>query len=370
MSFLKNWTLPIAITVGAFFYLLFAYVPALDEAGEVLSPVFDTLLPLTLFLTLFVTFSKVDFHLMKLRRWQLSILATQLLLIGILVLAILYLPSLQGGVGGGSLPAPTGEGSGKGLKLLLEAVLICVIAPCASASPVVTAKLGGDLTQMTTFVLLSSLVASLLIPAVFPLVEPHQINESSSIFNSQFSISQYSFFNSQFLSAFLAILQRLAVVLLLPLLLGAIVRHWVKPLYQWFLRTPDLGFYLWSISLAITSGITVKNIVHSQAGLGLLAAIAVLTLCTSIVQFRLGRVIGNIYHERICTGQAMFQKNTGLAIWIAYTYLTPIASIGAGCYVLWQNIINSYELWRHRHNVASTAGTAATPTASQRNTPQ
>jgi BASS family bile acid:Na+ symporter len=26
-----------------------------------------------------------------------------------------------------------------------------------------------------------------------------------------------------------------------------------------------------------------------------------------------------------------------------------VASIGAGCYVLWQNIINSLELWEYRN---------------------
>lgn len=329
LRFLKNWTLPVAIAVGGLCYLLFALTPALDAAGNALLPLFETLLPLTIFLTLFVTFSKVDFHLMRLRRWHLAILMTQLLLVGVLTAIILLvreelttlIPSLGIAASPGSEPIFL-------LSTCLEAMLVCVIAPCASASPVVTAKLGGDLTQMTTFVLLSSLVTSLLIPAVFPILEPHE--------------------GSTFLSAFLLILQRLATVLLLPLLLGVVVRHWVKPLYDWFMRTPDLGFYLWSVSLAITSGITVKNIFHSGAGLGLLLAIAVLTLLTSLLQFHIGRLVGQRLGERICTGQAMFQKNTGLAIWIAYVYLTPLASIGAGCYVLWQNIINSYELWQHR----------------------
>ena len=310
-TFLKNWTLPVAIAVGTVCYLLFAFTPSLDAAGDALLPVFETLLPLTIFMTLFVTFSKVDFHRMRLHRWQAVVLLLQLLLVVIFMGLILQLTSQ---------------------KLLLEAVLICIIAPCASASPVVTAKLGGDLTQMTTFVLLSSLVASVLIPAVFPVLEPHE--------------------GLTFLSAFLVILRRLATVLLLPLLLGAIVRHWVKPLYDWFLRTPDLGFYLWSVSLSITAGITVRNILHSRASLALLLAIAFFTLLTAIVQFRLGRAVGRAYGEHICTGQAMFQKNTGLAIWIAYVYLTPIASIGAGCYVLWQNIINSLELWQHHKKTA------------------
>ena len=360
LRFLKNWTLPVAIAVGTVLYFIFAFVPELDEMGNTLSPVFDTLLPLTIFLTLFVTFSKVDFHLMQQRRWHFYILAMQFFLTGVLVIAILFL-----------LPAPTGEASEKEFKLLLEAILICVIAPCASASPVVTSKLGGDLTQMTTFVLLSSFVTSLLIPAIFPLVEPSPINDYQLAFNEASSPPLHSFiFHSPFISAFLTILQRLATVLLLPLLLGAIVRHWVKPLYRWFQRTPDLGFYLWSVSLAITAGITMRNIVHSELSGLLFLLIAIATLCTSFIQFRIGRFVGARTGEHICTGQAMFQKNTGLAIWIAYTYLTPIASIGAGCYVLWQNIINSYELWRHRQSVASAAGTTTAPTTSQRNTPR
>ena len=331
-SFLKNWTLPVAIAVGIFFYLLFAYTPALSTAGDALLPVFETLLPLTIFCTLFITFSKVDFHLMRLRRWHLYILLAQVSLMGLLVVLTLFLlPSITGGVLEVS-SVPLGRAGGGSSKLLLEAVLICIIAPCASASPVVTAKLGGDLTQMTTFVLLSALVSSLLIPVIFPMLEP------PSIVSSFLSILHCS----------LAIFRRLAMVLLLPLVLGAIVRHWVKPLYQWFMRTPDLGFYCWCVSLAITAGITVRNIVHSQVGLLLLGAIAFLTLLTSLLQFAIGRLVGKAVGERICTGQAMFQKNTGLAIWIAYVYLTPIASIGAGCYVLWQNMINSFELWQHR----------------------
>ncbi len=321
--FLKNWTLPVAITTGSLLYLLFALTPALDTAGDVFLPIFEVLLPLTIFLTLFITFSKVDFHVMRLRRWHAYILIAQLLAIAVLTGIILF---IQHSVLQSSDSQVLTVISHK--VLLLEAVLICVIAPCASASPVVTSKLGGDLTQMTTFVLLSSVVIAVLIPVVFPMLEPQS--------------------GATFLKAFSAILQRLASVLLLPLVLGAIVRHWVKPLYNWFMHTPDLGFYCWSISLSIVAGITVRNILHSHAGSHLLGDIAMLTFLTAIMQFILGRFIGKCVGSPICAGQGMFQKNTGLAIWIAYTYLTPEASIGAGCYVLWQNIINSVELWQHR----------------------
>ena len=343
LRFLKNWTLPVAIVVGAALYLLFAYVPALDSAAAVLGPVCETIFPVSVFATLFVTFSKVDFHLMRLRRWHGAVLFTQLAYIALMTWFIYESQHLT------ALPERVvlfDIFSLRDVIFVLEAVLTCVIAPCASASPVVTAKLGGDLTQMTTFVLLSSFVTSLLIPAVFPVIEPHQ--------------------GATFLSAFLVILRKVAVVLLLPLLLGAIVRHGVKPLYEWIVRTPDLGFYCWCFSLAITAGITVKNIVHSRASLPLLVAIAVLSLLTALWQFRTGRFIGHRFGEPICAGQAMFQKNTALAIWVAYMYLTPVASIGAGCYVLWQNLLNSFELWQHRRHDAPAPCTTASPTAWKR----
>ena len=112
---------------------------------------------------------------------------------------------------------------------------------------------------------------------------------------------------------------------------------------------PNLSFYTWAVCLSITTGSTVKNIVHSEATITLLAAIAVSTLLLCVVQFVIGRAIGHRLGEKINAGQALFQKNTGLSIWVSYMYLSPIASIGAGCYVLWQNIINSLELWEYRN---------------------
>lgn len=316
LSFVRNWTLPVAIAAGSLLYLLFAHVPALGPAASVLGPACEAIFPVSVFATLFVTFAKVDFRLMRLRRWHAAVLAAQLACTGMLTVAISWADDPS-------------------VRLLLEAILTCVIAPCASASPVVTAKLGGDLTQMTTFTLVSALAAALLIPTAFPLIEPHR--------------------GATFPMAFLAILHKLAVVLLLPLLLGAAVRHWIRPLYLYIMRTPDLGFYCWCFSLAITAGVTVKNIVYSQAGITLLAAVALCSSLTALGQFRAGRTIGHAFGQRICAGQAMFQKNTALAIWVASLYLPPVASIGAGCYVLWQNIINSYELWQHRR-----AGAAVT----------
>ena len=315
ISFLKDWTLPVAIVVGTVCYLTFDLVPALDEAGNVLGPIIDVIFPVTLFLTLFVTFCKVDFHQMRFHRWHFGVLVAQVLLVSLVVGAILLMDD-------------DAQPSSFNTKLLLEAILTCIIGPSAVAAPVVVGKMNGNISTMTTFTLLSSFVSSLMIPAVFPILEP---------------TAHVAFFD-----AFLIILEKMLMILLLPLVLGWLVQHYVKKLARWIASMPDLSFYLWAVSLSITTGVTVKNIVHSDASVALLLWIALTSLLLCFVQFYIGQFVGHHLGELVNSRQALFQKNTGLSIWVAYMYLTPVSSIGAGCYVLWQNIINSLELWQYR----------------------
>ncbi len=306
IRFLKDWTLPVAIATGTVCYLTFYFVPALDTIGDQLGPVFDVLFPVFVFLTLFVTFCKVDFHQMRPHRWQAGVLVAQLVLVAIVI--------------GVTMMQDAGS------RLFWESLLTCIIGPAASASPVVVGKLGGNISTMSSYVLLSSIASALMIPLVFPMLEPTA--------------------DVAFMEAFLIILEKVSYVLLLPLVLGWVMQHYVKGLCRRIASVPDLSFYCWAISLSITTGITVKNIVHSEASLLLLLSIAAGTFVLCWVQFGIGRLVGRHLGEEINSGQGLFQKNTALSIWVSYMYLNPVASIGAGCYVLWQNIINSIELKR------------------------
>lgn len=310
IRFVKDWTLPVAIAVGTAAYLLFYAVPQLDTAGDALGPVFDLIFPLFVFLTLFVTFCKVDFHQMLPHRWHAGVLAAQLLLVALNIGIIFWVQDHAE------------------QKVLWEAVLTCIIGPSASAAPVVVGKLGGNINTMTTYTILSALASAVLIPLVFPLLEQTV--------------------HVDFFSAFLIILEKVAAVLLLPLVLGWLVQHFMSGLHRRIVSMPNLSFYCWAVSLSITTGITVKNIVHSAAPLTLLLLIAAASFVLCFVQFFIGRGIGRCLGEEVNAGQALFQKNTALSIWVAYMYLSPVASVGAGCYVLWQNIINSIEIWQER----------------------
>lgn len=317
ITLLKKWTLPMAMLCGVTAYLIFAFVPFLKPAAVFFSPILDMILPLFMFLILYVTFCKVDFRKLVPVGWHLWVGVFQLLFVAIIVGAILVF-----------------EVKGNGL-ILLESILACIIGPCAAAAAVVTLKLGGSLEEMTTYIFLSNFLCAALIPICFPLIEPGN--------------------GMGFMASFLLILYKVCVILVVPMLLAYITKHF-KPLhrfYEWLIGVRDLSFYLWGCSLTIVTGTTMKNIVHADAGVPFLILIAALGFLVCVLQFAVGRYIGHFFKSTVNAGQSLGQKNTAFAIWIAYTYLNPLASVGPGCYILWQNLINSVEIWYYGKHVSA-----------------
>lgn len=305
---LKDWTLPVAIATGCVVYMIFALVPQLDTFATCAAPVFDALLPMFMFLVLFVTFCKVDFRRLRPVAWHWWLGAFQVFGVAVVMAAVIAF-------------------SLKGNRLILaEALLTCIISPCASAAPVVTQKLGGNLEEMTTYTFLSNFITALMIPVCFPLLDGGR--------------------EMHFLAAFALILYKVFTVLVVPMLLAYVVKHHAKRLCRRIVGVKDLSYYLWGCSLLIVSGTTMKNIFHADTTLRFLLLIALGSLLLCIFQFACGRTIGRRFGETVNAGQGLGQKNTAFAIWIACTYLSPLSAVGPGCYILWQNIINSIEIWR------------------------
>ena len=77
---------------------------------------------------------------------------------------------------------------------------------------------------------------------------------------------------------------------------------------------------------------------------------ALLALLVCGLQFITGRRIGRRFRDKVAGAQGLGQKNTILAIWMAQTYLNPVSSVAPAFYVVWQNIVNSYQLWLRRRD--------------------
>ena len=310
LNFLKNWTLPIAMLAGVLGYFMFANFTFLEPTKPFMNSLVAYLTPFLIFAQLLLTFCKVQPHELLPSPWHGWLLLFQLVSASAIAALLIFVRM---------------EGS---YKEVFEGAMVCLICPTATAAAVITGKLGGSASSLTTYTLLSNILAAIVVPLMFPLVEPHA--------------------NITFLTAFLKILSKVFPLLLFPFILAMLFRYYLPKVHHFLLGFRDMAFYLWAVALTIVTAQTVKSLANSDAAVGVEVLIALAGFITCVIQFYLGKRIGTRYFDRISAGQALGQKNTVLAIWMSYTYLDPLSSVGPGSYVLWQNIINSWQLWKKR----------------------
>ena len=195
--------------------------------------------------------------------------------------------------------------------VLAQAAMVCVLAPTGTAAPVVTGMLKGNIAGVTAYSLLINICVAVAAPIIFSFVGNNQ--------------------SLPFVDSFLAIGQRVFVLLIFPFALALFLRKVMPAVTDKIGSYSGFAFYVWSFSLIIVTGRTVEFIVKQNSSsfmLEIVVALAALVVCIS--QFLIGRGIGKQYDDTIAGGQGLGQKNTILAIWMAQMYLNPIASIGPG----------------------------------------
>ena len=314
LRFYKNWALPISMITGAISYLVYSQIPFLYSKGALISQAVDIAQPALIFGMLFITFCKFKPTDLSIRRWHFGLLLTQVGMFALLAGLLILFPTLP-------------------CRLLIESAMICFICPTACAAAVVCAKLGGNAAHLTSYVLLINIATALFIPLIVPLVNPQE--------------------GQTFSTTFLTISQRVFPTLILPLLSAWGIRYTMPRLARRLQNTGDAAFYLWTIALTMAIAVTTRSIVHSHIAPITQLGIALVTLLCCWLQFSIGRRIGAPYNERIAAGQAIGQKNTVFAIWMAYTFLTPITAIVGGFYSIWHNTFNSYQLYKQRHKTGN-----------------
>ena len=311
MRFLKDWTLPIAMAAGAGGYFLFHYAGFLAPLKPAVWVAVDILTPSLIFIQLFLTFCKIDLKDLRLTKWHWIILAFQAVSALVMAAVLILVPMNEV------------------YREIFEGAMVCLICPTATAAAVVTDKLGGSAARITLYNLMSNILAAVFVPVVFPLIEVH---------------SEMGFF-----PAFLKILSKVFPLLICPFLLAVLLKYIWPKAHDFFKARAGIAFYLWAVALALAIGQTVRSMHNSTAPAAVLWMIAGAALLTCIVQFWFGKRTGKALVDTITAGQALGQKNSVLAIWMAYTYLNPVSSLAPGTYAVWQNIFNSWQLWRKNH---------------------
>lgn len=310
IRFIKEWTLVISILVGVLAYFVFIAIPFPPAVHHFANQAVSIVQPLLLFSMLFLTYCRINPHDLRLCRWHLWVLALQAGFFIALAIILIFLPA--------------GD-----LRIILEGAMLCLICPTATAGAVITGRLGGNINNITSYTILINILVSILIPTFVPFVHPNP---------------ELGFVNSSLL-----ILGKVFPLLLLPLISAFLLRFISPSLTEKFAKRSDLSFYLWAVALALAITVTTRSIMHADLKLSTELWLVVVSLISCALQFWLGRKIGDRYNDTITAGQAFGQKNTVLAIWMGYTFFTPITSIVGGFYSIWHNIVNSYQLYRHEH---------------------
>ncbi len=288
---LRTLAMPAMMVVGALFCHPIARVEVAARG---------MIIPILIFAMLFITFCRV-----KISEMRPSMMHLWLLLFQAVVCVAVYLALCSFS------------------EVVAQGAMVCVLAPVAMAAVVIAGMLGANIATMATYSLICNMAVALLAPVMLTLTGNGECT-------------------------FAEILMRIAPLLVGPFFAAQFCR-WVLPrVAQWIGSHGQVSFYLWLASLMFVIGRTTAFIlaqhdvlISTELALALVAGV----IC--VVQFKVGRRLGRRYGDPAAGGQSLGQKNTVLAIWMAQQFLDPISSIAPTAYIVWQNIVNSWQLYRH-----------------------
>lgn len=289
---MRTVAMPAGMIVGA---LLCRQIVALDIWSG------GWLTPSLIFVMLFFTYCRVDITRMRVTMMHFWLFAAQI--IGSMALYTLCLPLGQ---------------------TIAQGAMICALAPIAMAAVVIGGMLGANIENMTTYSLLCNIGTAFVAPFVL-----------SWVGNGECTLVQ--------------ILSKVAPLLIAPFVAGQLCRLLTPKLAGWVADHSRVSFYIWLVSLSIVVGRTTAFVIdHSttEAQTEIVLAIVAAVIC--VAQFILGRKIGAKYGDTVAGGQSLGQKNTILAVWMAQSFLNPLSCVAPTAYIIWQNIVNSYQIYKKR----------------------
>ena len=287
---MRTMAMPLGMLTGALFCREMEWLESATQGW---------LTPMFIGSMLFVTFCKVDARQIRLQMMHLWLIMFQA--IGCFVA---YYATL-----------PFGE-------VVAQGAMICVLAPIAMGAVVIGGMLGAKVETMVAYSLLCNIAVAIFAPVVL-----------SVYGNGTCSVGE--------------ILGRVAPMLILPFVLAQLCRLFTPKVSGWVAVHGQISFYIWLLSLIVIIGRTTCFIIdHSEADrfTELLLGIVAMVICAT--QFIVGRIIGRKYGDASAGGQSLGQKNTVMAVWMAQSFLDPLSSVAPTAYIVWQNLVNSYQLYR------------------------
>lgn len=258
-------------------YFLFHYIPWLAPLKALANGANDYIMPFFIFVMLFTTFCKVNPREICIKRWHMVMILFQLVCSLAVAVPTHYFPDSP-------------------YRVAVQGALVSLIAPTGTAAAVIAGRLGGNKTTLTIYTIVSNLVAAIMIPAVFPLMEIHSAGS--------------------FMEQFLLILRHVFPLLICPFLVAWALREFMPKLHSLVVKfCESLTFYLWGISLIIAIGLTLRSVENNHFYPHVLLLLAVSGLIVCAWQFGTGKLVSKHYHDYINCGQSLVKRLCRTTIW-------------------------------------------------------
>ena len=289
---LRTVSMPLGMVVGALFC---RQIVALDSWSC------GYLTPSLICIMLFFTYCRVDITKMRVTMMHFWLFAAQIV----------------GSIALYTVCQPLGQ-------TIAQGAMICALAPIAMAAVVIGGMLGANIENMTTYSLLCNIATAFVAPFLL-----------SWVGNGECTLLQ--------------ILQKVSPLLVAPFVAGQACRLLLPKVAGWVADHSRLSFYIWLVSLSIVVGRTTAFVIDhivTQARTEIILAAVAGVIC--VAQFALGRKIGAKYGDTVAGGQSLGQKNTILAVWMAQSFLNPLSCVAPTAYIVWQNIVNSYQIYKKK----------------------
>ena len=292
MHKLRSYVLPFAIVMGLLFHHWLVYVRGVT--------------PYLIFAILLLNYVAVDMKKLKVTGLDIWIMLFQI----VVSLGSYFLAKVLGAS-----------------ELVAQGILGGVLCPVAASSVVIATMLGANRETVTTYTIVGNLMVALVAPVYFSFIG---------------TLQELPLLQSMWL-----IFRRIAPTLALPFFVALFLQHFAPKTNAFLCRYKGLSFYLWALALTITLGQTIDFMfLNGKEELNSILILGAASIFFCIVQFAVGKWLGSKYGDRVAGGQLLGQKNSAMGIWIANTYLLPLASVFPALYSIWQNLFNSYQLWK------------------------
>ncbi len=199
---------------------------------------------------------------------------------------------------------------------------LTAIAPTATATPVIVSYLRGRVDYVLPCVLLTNIGIALILPFVLPWVAGATVHITTG-----------------------EVLPPVLEVMFVPLILAFLLRKFLPKVQRALLPGKALSFPIWLAMLFLVTS-KASAFLQSDAGFSVsqLFWIALLSLVICVVNFGAGALIGGREFRREGS-QSLGQKNNSFTVWVALTYLNPLAALGPTFYVLFHNLYNGMQLY-------------------------